>query len=207
MTEDVFRIVVGVAVVLAALAFVIQAGVVIVFYRGSKNTQLLLTKFMGDVKPVVIKAGTLFTAANQIMDDLKPVLAKAGTAFTAANQIMDDARPQVKEFTADTVALAKSGREQVQRLGNLLDDASERARSRLKQIDHTVESTVEQVEHVSDTFRRAVMKPVKEINGLAAGISAAVSTLMYGFENRKHSKACQMPRFWAPDGCSRSRAR
>jgi hypothetical protein len=50
MTEDVFRIVVAV-VALAALAFVIQAGVMVVFYCGSKKTQLRLTRFMGDVKP------------------------------------------------------------------------------------------------------------------------------------------------------------
>jgi uncharacterized protein YoxC len=159
MTEDVFRIVVSGAVASAALAFVIQAGVVILFYRASKKTQHVLTKFMGDVKPVLVKTGTMLTAANQIMDD---------------------ARPQIKEFTADTVVLAKSGREQVQRLGNLLHDASERARTRLEQIDHTVESTVEQVEHVGDTVKRAVIKPVKEVNGLAAGISATVATLVHG---------------------------
>ena len=152
MTEDFFRIVVAVAVAVATLAFVIQAGVVLEFYRRSKN-------FMGDVKPV---------------------LAKAGTVFTAANQIMDDARPQMKEFTADTAALAKSGLPQVQRLGDLLHDASERVRTRLEQIDHTVEATVERVEHVGDTVKRAVMKPVKEANGLAAGISAAVSTVVSG---------------------------
>ena len=100
--------------------------------------------------------------------------------FTAANQIMDDTRPQMKEFTADTAALAKSGLPQVQRLGDLLHDASERVRTRLEQIDHTVEATVERVEHVGDTVKRAVMKPVKEANGLAAGISAAVSTVVSG---------------------------
>jgi hypothetical protein len=159
MSEDVFRIIVAVAVALTALAFVIQAGVFIVFYRGSKKTQHLLTKFMAEVKPV---------AAN------------VGTAFTAANQIMNDARPQIQEFTGYTVALAKWGREQVERLSHLLHDASERVRTRLEQIDNTVQSTVEHVEHVGDTVKRAAMKPVKEVNGLAAGISAAVSALVCG---------------------------
>jgi hypothetical protein len=36
------------------------------------------------------------------------------------------------------------------------------------------------VENVSDAMKRAVMRPVKEVNGLAAGISAAVSTLVRG---------------------------
>jgi len=54
----------------------------------------------------------------------------------------------------------------------------------MDQIDHTVEHTVEQVEHVGDAVKRAAMKPVRELNGLAAGVSAAVSSLVKG---RKYS--------------------
>ena len=35
-------------------------------------------------------------------------------------------------------------------------------------------------EQVGDAVKRAVMRPVREANGLAAGISAAVSTLVRG---------------------------
>src|ERR1019366_9393570 len=69
-------------------------------------------------------------------------------------------------------------REQVDRIGDLLQDASGRARHRIEQIDNSVEHTVEQVGQVGDAMKRAVMRPVREANGLAAGISAAVSTLV-----------------------------
>ena len=71
------------------------------------------------------------------------------------------------------------GREQVQRIGDLLHDAGDRARTRLDQIDQTVENTVEQIGQAGDAMKRAVMRPVREANGLAAGISAAVSTLVH----------------------------
>ena len=41
-------------------------------------------------------------------------------------------------------------------------------------------TTVEAVENAGDTMRKAVMRPVREVNGLAAGISAAVSSLVKG---------------------------
>jgi hypothetical protein len=159
MTEDIFRIVTAVAVALAALAFVMQAGMVILLYRVSIKTHRLVTTLMGDVKPV---------------------LANAGTAFTTANRIMDDAVPHIKEVTRDAVTIAKSGREEVERLGDLLHDVSECTRTRLDQVDNLVESTVANIEHVSDTVKFAVMKPVKEVNGLAAGITAVVATLIHG---------------------------
>ena len=159
MTEEVFRIVTAAAVALAALAFVIQAGMVIRLYHVFMKTHRLVATFMGDVQPV---------------------LANAGTAFTTANRIMDDAAPHIKEITRDAVSLAKSSREEAERLGDLLHHLSERTRTRLDQIDNTVESTVAEIEHVGDKVKFAVTKPVKEAKGLAAGITAAVATLVHG---------------------------
>jgi len=43
---------------------------------------------------------------------------------------------------------------------------------------------VEHVEQAGEAVKKAVLRPVREANGIAAGISAAVSTLMRG---RKYS--------------------
>jgi hypothetical protein len=67
----------------------------------------------------------------------------------------------------------------VERIGELLHDAGDRARARIEQIDQAVDNTVEQVEQMGDAVKRAVLRPVREVNGLAAGISAAVSTLVH----------------------------
>ena len=66
------------------------------------------------------------------------------------------------------------------RLGALLEDAGDRARARLAQIDETVTETVEQVGEVGGAVKRAAMRPVREANSMAAGISAAVSTFVKG---------------------------
>jgi hypothetical protein len=54
----------------------------------------------------------------------------------------------------------------------------DRAKQRLEQIDHSVDATIEQLEQVGGAMKRAVMRPVREVNGVAAGISAAVSSLV-----------------------------
>ncbi len=89
------------------------------------------------------------------------------------------------------VAIAKSGREQVERLGGLLHEAGDRARHRLEQIDQTVESTMDRVEQVGDSMKRAVMKPMREVTGVAAGISAAVATLVHGSRRSSVDSATQ----------------
>jgi len=226
MPEDVFRIVVAAAVALAALAFIVQAGVVIAFYRGSRKTQQEVTRFIGktepilakfeplieDVRPILAKVGTTIDRMGPVIDKIGPAVDKIGPAFEkvgpvadkiglmvddvnrvvrTSNRILEESRPRIAEITLDTAAMAKSGRDQVERLGTLLHDAGERAQKRLEQIDQTLENTVEQIEHVGDSMKRAALAPVKGVNGLAAGISAAVSTLMRGSRRSSVDSATQ----------------
>jgi ABC-type transporter Mla subunit MlaD len=226
MPDDVFRIVVAAAVALAALAFVVQAGVVIAFYRGSKKTQEKVTQFIGKAEPVLGKIGPLIEEVGPILarieptidriglaiDKIGPAVDKVGPAFekigpvadkiglvvdnvarliSTSNRILEETRPRIAELTGETAAIARSGREQVERLGALLNDAGERAQKRLEQIDHAVESTVYQIEHVGDSVKRSVLAPVKGVSGLAAGISAAVSTLVHGSRKSSVDSATQ----------------
>jgi hypothetical protein len=90
---------------------------------------------------------------------------------------VDDVAPRVAEISDETLAIVKTGRDQVERVGELLQDAAGRTRERLDQIDRSVDSTIHQVEQVGETVKRAVMRPVREVNGVAAGISAAMAAL------------------------------
>ena len=186
MPDDVFRIVIAAAVALACLAFVVQAGVSIALYRVARQMH-------AKISPLVESSEALVAKAGPVVEQMGPVFQKAGPAVDKVNQILattqhilDDTRPRIAEIATEAAAIAKSGRHQVERLGNLVYDASDRAKERLDQIEHSVDSTIEQVEQVGDAMKRAVMRPVREVNGVAAGISAAVSSLV----RRKSSVDC-----------------
>jgi len=173
MPEDVFRIVITVAVALACLAFVVQAGVVIALYS-------VIRVVKERVLPLVDQVSTITTRAVPVIDRVSPTLETAGRVLASTQKIIEDARPRVAEISTEAVAIARSGRQQVERVGALLADASEKARERLNQIDRSVDETVEQLENAGEAVKRAVTRPVREVNGLAAGISAAVSALVHG---------------------------
>ena len=109
----------------------------------------------------------------------------------SAARLIDDARPRVAQISSETATLVRSGREQVQHIGEVLHDATDRARTRLDQIENAVDNTVEQVEHVSGAMKRAMLRPVKEVNGLARGISAVVATLVHGQRRSSVDEATQ----------------
>src|ERR1019366_3497190 len=62
---------------------------------------------------------------------------------------------------------------------------------RLEQIDHAVEATIKQIENVSGTVKSAVLRPVREVSGIAAGISAMVATLVRGRHKSSVDSATQ----------------
>ena len=219
MSEEAFRIVVVAAVLIACLAFVVQAGVVLALFNLTRKMQSKTAGFIEHAEPVLEKAGPAIERIGPALDAINAMAVKLGPAIdrfvpvadkavtvveqarvliesanratVSANQIMQDVRPRIGQISDETVAIVHAGREQVERLGDLLQDAGDRTRVRLEQIDHAVEVTVNQIENVSGAVKNAVLRPVREINGLAAGISAAVSTLVRGQHKSSVDSATQ----------------
>jgi len=157
MPEDIFRWVIAGAVILACFAFVVQSVVMVMLYRTARNTQAKVMPLVERVEPIL----------------------------NTTRQILEENKARVAEISIEAVEIAKTARVQAERIADLLSDSSERAKARLAQIDRTVDETVEQVEQVGGAVKTAVMKPVKEVNGLMAGMKAALSTLAAG--NRRPS--------------------
>ena len=194
MTEDVFRIVVSAGVLLAAIAVVVQAFVIVGCYRAIRKTQESVSPLLGQFAPVVRKiepvvdriapmlekAVPVFEKAGAMIDKMGPIADNLSTTLSSANRILVEARPRVAEISGDIAAMTRAGRGHVERFGDLLDKTGERAGERLEQIDQAVSETVDQVHHVGESVKHAMMRPVREVNGIAAGISAAVTTLVKG---------------------------
>ncbi|HTP33477.1 MAG TPA: hypothetical protein VMJ75_14965 [Candidatus Acidoferrales bacterium] len=219
MSEEVFRIVVTAAVVLAALAFVVQAGIVFAIYRGSRKMEQKTAKFLDGIEPVIQRTAPMLDHAGPILDEMGTIIRRIGPMFdkaepalerigpmadkigamaergsaliSTATRTVEETRPKISQISNETARLVRTGREQVEHVGEVLHEAADRARDRLEKIDAAVDSTVEQVEHVSGAMKRAMMRPVKEVNGIAAGISAAVSTLVRGQRRSSVDEATQ----------------
>ena len=146
MTDDIFRIAIVAGVGLACLAFIVQAGVAIALFRRIGKMHASAAPVLESAKPVIEKVGPMverFTGcwkrprgrplekAGAAADQLKSVANSAGKVLASANRVIDETRPQIVQLSGEMVEIAKVGRAQVERLGDLLFDASERAHERL----------------------------------------------------------------------------
>ena len=152
MSEDVFRWVIAIGVFLALIAFIVQAAVVFAMYRVSKTMQ----------------------------EKLMPVVDAATPIIGTVRRFLDENSPKVTQMVTEANQMVKSLHQQVDRLGEVVKDVSDRARAQVARIDGAVDVTVEQVQHAGDAVKQTILKPVKQVDGIMHAIRAALSVISQG---------------------------
>ena len=198
MSDEVFRIVVTAAVGLVCIAFMLQAGIAIALARVARRKVSPLMEraasVIGKLGPLIDEGGAILEKAGPVIDKVGQTMDKFGVVLDNTAQIIKETRPRISEFSTEAIGIAKSWRQQVEKVGDLLHDASDCARARLAQIGQTVDRTIEQFEHGGNAMKRALMRPVHQVNGIIAGVYAAVSAVAGRSENLSGDHAIRKKR-------------
>lgn len=152
MSDDMFRWVITIAVVLSWLMTVVTAAAMLAIYRTSKRME----------------------------ERARPLFDKAGPILDSARVMLDDARPKIQELIARATEITNTAREQVIRLDALVTETTERAKAQIERIDVVVGDTVNRVHETTVAVQSTILKPVREVNGVVSGLRAAISTLARG---------------------------
>jgi methyl-accepting chemotaxis protein len=175
--SEVFQWVMGGAAVVACLAVVGQLLILAAIYRAGKEAQSAGQEVGTKLAPLVDRFEGLLTAFNNFL--------------TTSGKMLEENRPRLAAITSETLVVAKTVRQHAEVVGELIDDTSGRAQARIAQIDRTLEQTVAQVEHASEAVKGAVLRPVKEVNGIVAGVKAAFNTYAQGGNRNSPEHATQ----------------
>jgi len=151
MSDDVFRWVIAIGVFVAVVAFLVQTVVIFAVYRVTKATQ----------------------------DKLMPIVEAVTPILGTVRRFVDGNTPKLSHLTTDMAAVVKSLHEQVNRLGEVVKEVSDRARAQVARIDGAVDQTVEQVQQASEVVKQAILGPVKHVDGIVHGIRAAISVVAH----------------------------
>jgi methyl-accepting chemotaxis protein len=152
MPDEVFRWLIAIGVFLALTAFVVQTVLVLAMFRVLQGMQAKLM-------PVV--------------EALTPLVA-------TVRRLVDENAPKFSQMATEANEITKTLRVQADRLGEVVKDASERARAQVARIDGAVDETVEQVQHASEAVKHVLLKPAKQMDGIMHGIRAALSVVSQG---------------------------
>jgi uncharacterized protein YoxC len=152
MTEETFRWVISAGVSLASISALVAAIVALTVASGLRKLQVRV---------------------QATIDRAEPIL-------DTARRVLDDTAPKFATVTTDAAEVVRLSREQTERLSELIKDFSERAKVQVARIDGTIDHSIEQFEIATEAVKGAVLKPVREFNGIFSGIKTAVTVYATG---------------------------
>jgi len=156
MPDDTFRWVITGAVAISTLCILMMAIAAVALYRVVSKVQARVDGIADRVDPLVVTVQKLTDGNTQ---NINSIVSNAAGVVLNAKDISDVAREQAHRF-------AEIGR-----------DFADRAKAQIARVDAAVDKTVDQVQVAGENAKVAVMKPVKEVSGLIAGVKAAVASL------------------------------
>ncbi|MGH9631512.1 MAG: hypothetical protein ACRD7E_24670 [Bryobacteraceae bacterium] len=152
MNQETLLLVMTVFVIVSAVALCIQAGLLFGIYKATKSVQ----------------------------EQAVSVLPQVRSILTKAEATVDESRKHVVEITAKANEMMDLGRTQLVKLDSVLTDASSRARVQLERAELVVDDTVSRVHESVTAVHNGILRPIREINGVAAGVKTAVAYFLRG---------------------------
>jgi hypothetical protein len=152
-------VVLTVFVSVAALAMVVQAGLLFGIYKAARNMQQQTASVIPQVRSVLAKAET---AIDENRKNIVEITAKANEIATKANELMDMSKAQMSKLDV------------------VITDASQRAKVQLDRAELVLDDTMTRVHQSVTAVNHGIVRPVKELQAITAGISAAIQHFLRG---------------------------
>ena len=115
----------------------------------------------------------MFKSIRALKDQISVFLPKAENFLEITEKALVENQRQIKEVTARAVTVLDSTQKQLVRIDGFVDDATARAKVQLDRIEMILDDTVSRIHTTVVTMNQGILKPLREINGLASGLRAA----------------------------------
>jgi ABC-type transporter Mla subunit MlaD len=145
---------------------------------------ILLTFFVGlvAISQVVqmIALVVLQRRAKELQQQVAEFSPRAESILVSAKETLDQTRTQVADLSAKANDVLDTTRSQLGRVEGLLTEVTSRAKAQMDRAELVLDDTLGRVHETVAVLHNGVMKPVREVSGLAAGFKAALAHLMKG---------------------------
>src|SRR5579884_3223364 len=160
MDQQALLIVMTVFVAVAAIALIIQAGMLIGMRKSSRAVEAQVAKIAPKVEALIPKIEALTPKIESVLESSRAAI--------------DESRTSFKEITSRTTAILDSTQRQLARVEEVVQDAAERARSQFDRAEMVLDDAMNRAQETVAVVHGGIMKPIREITGVAAGIRAAM---------------------------------
>jgi ElaB/YqjD/DUF883 family membrane-anchored ribosome-binding protein len=142
-------------VIIAAVALIIQAAMLAGIYKASRGLQ----------------------------ENVQRLLPKIEGVLETSRKTIEDSRRQIADITSKTSEILDTTRQQVHRIDEFLNDATARARVQMDRAEMVLDDAMVRTQRTVAVVEGGILKPIVQIQGVAAGIKTAITFLLRGRPN------------------------
>jgi len=122
----------------------------------------------------------LARTTREMKERVDAFLPKAEKLIETAETTLADSRKQITEITTRANEILALTQTQLTRVDELMADATVRAKVQLDRAETVLENTMSRVNDTVNSVHGTILRPIREITGVAAGVKAAVGHLLKG---------------------------
>jgi phage-related minor tail protein len=152
MSTDPLIYVMAAAAVVGAIALVMQALMLLGVYKSSKATHEQVTL----------------------------ISVRVESFFDSTGRAVEQSRKQLAEVTAKAGEVLDLTHKQLVRIDDFLGEVTSRAQVQMDRVELILDDTMSRLHETAVLLNKGVLRPIREVNAVAAGIQAALSALFRG---------------------------
>lgn len=157
MDQQTLLIVMAAFVIIAAIALLIQAGLLFAIFKSTKAVE---------------------QQTQRLIPKIDALLPKVDALVESSKLAVDDGRRQMAEIGARATDILDGTKAQLARIDEFLEDATGRARIQLDRAELVLDDTMNRAQETVALVHNGVMKPLRQIQGITAGLQAALNFLL-----------------------------
>jgi len=135
---------------------------------------------------LIIQAGFLFgvyKASRGMNDKVQQLMPKIQTLLDTSNQTLNESRQQIAEITSKANDILDLTQVQVRRVDEIMEDAHARAKVQMDRAEMVLDDAMIRAQRTVALVEGGIVKPIREIQAVAAGIRTALLFLTKGRPN------------------------
>ncbi len=122
----------------------------------------------------------LARTTKEMKERVDAFLPKAEKLIQTAETTLAESRTQINEITTRANEILALTQTQLTRVDELMADATVRAKAQMERAESVLENTMSRVNETVNSVHGTILRPIREITGVAAGVKAAVGHLLKG---------------------------
>jgi hypothetical protein len=115
-----------------------------------------------------------------LVEKIEPLIAKVGPIADTSQHILNDVRTYAGDISVKANDLLDLSRKQLGRVDEVLAEAASRTRTQMDRIEMVMDDTVNRFQETTSLLQSGVVRPLRQLTALTAGIRTAIAFLAGG---------------------------